>query len=402
MKTAIALLSTALFMASTAGAASGIKPAPPPPPYAGVYQPQGVDELGLWRESDEDERILADSPVVIRDEALTAFVKSVLCRVVGDDRCRTVRVYILREPSFNATMMANGTMRVFSGLLLRARSEAELGAVLGHEFGHFEKRHTLQIFKGARSGTDLISWAALLASASHDPDAHRSFRQLRHNVYGRIYRFGRNTEREADMVGIGYLNASTLPPQAASRMWRNLIGEREASALMRGLKKPRFDAIAFFASHPPEAERATYLSALALPEGEARDEGAARYGQALARWLPIFLDDQIKLNDFGASEYLINKLAEHGWTASLWHARGELFRARGAPRDLVHAAEFYGKAIALEPEMAAAHRGLGLSMIKTGRENEGRAALQRYLELNPDATDAAMIGMTIASAGGRQ
>ena len=65
MKTASALLSTALFMASTAGAASGIKPAPPPPPYAGVYQPQGVDELGLWRESDEDERIFAGLLVMI-------------------------------------------------------------------------------------------------------------------------------------------------------------------------------------------------------------------------------------------------------------------------------------------------------------------------------------------------
>ena len=402
MKTAIALLSTALFMASTAWAASGIKPAPPPPPYAGVYQPQGIDEIGLWRESDEDERKLADSPVVIRDEALTAFVKSVLCKVVGDDRCSTARVYILREPSFNATMTANGTMRVFSGLLLRARSEAELGSVLGHEFGHFEKRHTLEKFKGKRSGTDLISWAAVLASASHDPDVHRSFLQLRHGVYGRIYRFGRDTEREADMMGIGYLNASALSPQAASRVWSNMIAEQEASALTRGLKKPRFDRVAFFASHPPEGERAAYLSALALPEGADRDEGAERYRQALAKWLPIFLDDQIKLNDFGASEYLIKKIAEHGWTASLWYARGELFRARGAPRDLVHATEFYANAIALEPEMAAAHRGLGLSMIKTGRENEGRAALQRYLGLNPDAADAAMIGMTIASAGGRQ
>jgi predicted Zn-dependent protease len=277
-----------------------------------------------------------------------------------------------------------------------------LAAVLGHEFGHFEKRHTLNQFKATRSGTDLLSWAAVLSSMSNNPYAHRNFEDLELSVYGNLYRFSRDQEREADMVGLGYLNASTLRPQAAANIWRNLIGEMEASASARGLKKPRFDKVAFFASHPPQAERAAYLSALAAPEGDSRQEGAEPFKQALAKWLPVFLEDQIKLNDFGGSEYLINALAEDGWTAELWQARGELFRARGAARDLVHATDFYSKAIALEPDLAAAHRGLGLALIKTGRASEGGVALARYLELKPEASDAAMIKMTIESVGGRQ
>jgi predicted Zn-dependent protease len=282
------------------------------------------------------------------------------------------------------------------------RSESELASVLGHEFGHFEKRHTLARFKAHRTGTDLLSWATVLASMSNYPGAQRSFGDLELSVYGTLLRFSRDNEREADLVGLSYLNGSTLRPQAAARIWRNLIAETEASASARGLKKPRFDRVAFFASHPPEAERAAYLGALAVPGGEGREEGVERYKQALARWLPVFLEDQIKLNDFGGSEYLINGLAEDGWSASLWQARGELFRTRGAPRDLVHAADFYSKAVALEPELAEAHRGLGLSLIKTGRASEGRAALERYLQLKPDASDAAMVGMTIASVGGKQ
>jgi predicted Zn-dependent protease len=358
-----------------------------------------VDEIGWWREDDESERALANSPLLIRDEALTAYVKSVLCATVGADRCQATRLYILREPSFNASMSPNGTMRVHSGLLLRVRSEAELAAVLGHEFGHFEKRHTLGEFKRGRSATDFLSWARVLASMSTSPNAGRSMQDLELSVFGRFQRFNRDQEREADLVGLGYLNVSALPPQAASRVWRNLMAEAEADALVRGLKKPRFDRVAFFASHPPDAERAAYLGELAAPEGTERSEGADRYAEATAKWLPVFLDDQIKLNDFGASDYLINALASNGWTAKLWHARGELFRARGAPRDLVHAADFYGKAIALEPRLAEAHRGIGLSLIKTGKASEGRAALQRYLQLKPDASDAAMIGMTIGSVG---
>lgn len=395
MKGFAALLAGAALTA----AAPGIRPAPPPPPWTGAYQPHGVDEIGLWREDDEEERALVNSPVLIRDEALTAYLKQVLCKAVGADRCGAARVYILRDPTFQATMMANGTMRVFSGLLLRVRNEAELAAVLGHEFGHFERRHGLARFKAHRSGSDVMAWAAVLASMSNSYAVHRSFNDLQLSVYGGLYRFNRDEEREADLIGLGYLNAGTMQPQAAARVWQNLMGEMQASALSRGLRQPKFNAIAFTATHPPEAERAAYLGALADPTGATRDDGAAAYRAALAKWMPVFLDDQIKLNDFGGSEYLLAELGDVWPRAPLWLARGDLYRARGAPRDLVNAAEFYGQAIALQPDLADAHRGLGLSLIKIGRVEQGRESLGRYLALKPDAPDAATINMVLASTG---
>lgn len=394
---ALTIGAAALALGGSALAAnnSKVRPAPPPPPYAGSYQPQGVDEIGLWRRADEDERRLANSPLVLRDEKLNAYVRAALCRTIGDDRCAAVRIYIVRVPAFNASMTPNGTMQVFTGLLLRTRSEAELAAVLGHEFGHFEKRHTLSQFKAARKGTDLLSWAALLASMSNSRNAGTSFENLQFSVLGGLAKFGREQEQEADLLGLGYLNASQLRPSAASRVWRNLIREREASALERGLRKPDFDRTAFFASHPASGERADYLYALAAPNDENKEDGADRFAEAMAPWLPLFLDDQIKLNDFGASDFIINSLAETGWTAMLWSARGDLYRARGNQRDLMNAVDFYGKAVALDPALANAQRGLGLSLLKTGRATEGIAALRRYLELKPDASDASMIGMLV-------
>lgn len=397
------MLGVALALASSVAGASpakvAVQPAPLPPPYAGVYQPSGVDEIGLWRENDERERALANSPLVIRDEALNGYVRRVLCSAIGDDRCHAVRTYIVRVPFFNASMSPNGTMTIYSGLLLRVRSEAELASVLGHEFGHFEKRHTLQQFKAHRSGTDLLSWAAVLTSMTGTAQAAHSFNNLQLSVLGGLSRFGRDQEREADLLGLGYLNGSTLRPHAASGVWRTLILEQEASAGARGLRKPDFDHVAFFASHPASGERADYLYGLAVPDGVGREDGAERYDTALKPWLPSFLDDQIKLNDFGASDFIISHIAERGWTATLWRARGDLFRGRGHPRDLMNAADFYAKAVALEPTLPEAQRGLGLSLVKTGRATEGRAALQRYLALKPDASDAEMIGMTISSIG---
>ena len=366
-----------------------------PPPYAGAYQPKGVDEIGLWREQDENERQLAASSLIIHDEKLTAYVRQVLCDTVGQDRCGSVRVYIMREPTFNASMAPNGIMRVFSGLLLRVRNEAELGYILGHEFGHFENRHSLAAFKAKRSSTDVLAWTAVLASMSASYSVQSSYQSVQLSVYGNFFKFSRDQEREADRLGIAYLNNSGLQPQAAPRVWRNLMGEIDASINVRGLKKPNYNAIAFTASHPPEGERAAYLAELADPAGANRDMGAERYRAALAPWLPLFLEDQIKLNDFGGSEYILQSLAEGGWTPGLLFARGELYRTRGNQRDLAQAVEFYSSAIAGDLTMASAHRGLGLSLMKTGRPTESRAALRTYLELKPDASDAGMIRMML-------
>ncbi|WP_084580248.1 M48 family metallopeptidase [Sphingomonas azotifigens] len=374
------------------------QPAALPPPYQGAYQPHGVDEIGLWHEADEEERQLAASPLRIRDERLTGYVTSVLCATVGDDRCGSVRVYVIRAPMFNASMTPNGTMRVYSGLLLRLRNEAELATVLGHEFGHYERRHTLAAFKERRSGTDAVAWMALLTSLGASYQTMQNFQNFQLAVYGGFFRHGRDQEREADKLGIAYLNRSSLRPQSATVVWQHMMAEAEASASAKGLKKPNFRYIAFAASHPPYAERAAYLAELAAPDGADRDDGTERYRAALAPFLAQFLDDQIKLNDFGASEYLIQNLATAGWTATLWLKRGDLYRTRGAPRDLAAAADFYAHAVQLDPTLAEAHRGLGLSLMKTGRPSEAVAPLQTYLRLRPDAVDAGMI-QTIIPGG---
>jgi tetratricopeptide (TPR) repeat protein len=199
-------------------------------------------------------------------------------------------------------------------------------------------------------------------------------------------------------LGIAFLNSSELRPQAASMLWVNQMDEITVSSQAQGFSKPRFDRIAYTASHPPHSERAATLAALALPEANDRDDGRQRYRAVMKPWLAEFLEDQIKLGDFGGSEYIINSIAADEWTAELWHVRGELFRLRGNPRDHLDAIQFYRAAIALEPNKAESHRGLGLSLLKSGRREEAQPALSRYLELQPNSKDANMIGMLLTPA----
>lgn len=363
------------------------------PPYAGAYQPAGEDERGLWSLDDESERLLRDSRLVVTDEALNTYVRGVLCRTVGEDRCAAVRLYILRVPYFNASMSPNGTMRVYSGLLLRVRNEAELASVLGHEFAHFELRHTLVDFKRARTGSDLLAWTALLGAvaARYGSGSTVSVNDTRVSVYGALARYGRNQEREADLRGFGYLAKAKYRPGAAAEIWRANMNEADRSAQARSQRSTRYDSLAYFASHPTNLERADYLSALANRVSGGEIEGADRLTEALKPWRRTFLEDQIKLNDFGASDYLLERLAGEHWTSDLLFARAEVYRARGNPRDLVASAEFYRQTLAADPAMTDAYRGLGLALLRTGEATGGKAALRQYLETNPGAADAPML-----------
>src|SRR3954463_4641687 len=166
---------------------------PPPalPPFSWAYQPVGVDERGMWLEADEIEREFRDSRLLIRDEALNNYVHGVLCRAVGEDRCKGVRLYILRDASFNAGMFPNGMMQVNTGTFLHMRSEAELAAVLAHEFGHFELRHQLAAFKRARRATDSMMWIGITGG--------RSAARTQLAILGSFFRFQRLEEAEADI-----------------------------------------------------------------------------------------------------------------------------------------------------------------------------------------------------------
>ncbi|TCP93915.1 putative Zn-dependent protease [Sphingomonas sp. PP-CE-1A-559] len=361
---------------------------PPLPTYTQAYTPTTVDERGIWMEADERERVQRDSRSLVKDPALNAYVRGVLCRTVGEDRCRSVRLYIDEVPAFNAYMTPNGAMVVWTGLLLRVRSEAELGAILGHEFGHFELRHSLKDFKSHRTGTDVMAWASILI---------RNSANIQYSVVGQMYAFSRDQEREADMTGFQYLARSQYPSSAAADVWEHVMGEADATAIgRRGSAQHKYVA-GVFATHPTDLARATYLRAASIEAHGVKPPVVDTHQAAMAKWLPVFLNDQIKLNDFGGSEYLLANLADGtGWTTPLLCARGDLYRERGNPRDLVSAAQFYQEAIGKGDAPPEAYRGLGLALLRSQQVAEGQAALATYLRLKPAATDAALIATLIS------
>jgi predicted Zn-dependent protease len=357
------------------------------PPYVHAYEPRSVDERGLWMEADEGERIVRDSSLLMKDEALNRYVKGVLCEAVGQDRCNSVRVYVLEVPEFNASMTPNGTLRVWTGLLLRVQNEAELASVLAHEFAHFELRHGLNGFKQMRQASDVSAWLSVLSGFANTNTSY-----VQQALLGSSFQFSRAQETEADLLSIRYLGRSPYPASAAASVWTQIMGESDARAMGRGLKPKRKYSAGFFDSHPTDIQRATYLKAQAEAIGESGDLRAKEYREALRPYLPRLLEAQVKSNDFGGTEFLLQQLSGvEGWTGDLLFARGALYRQRANPRDLASAATFFREAIGSGYADPAVHRELGLSLLRNGDASEGRAALQEYLNRKPNASDLSVI-----------
>ncbi|MDO9367307.1 MAG: M48 family metalloprotease [Sphingopyxis sp.] len=385
-----AILATALLSASF-GHATAKDGAFQRPAYAGAYEPQGVDERGLWMELDDHERGFRDSPLIIRDEELTKYIKGVLCKAVGPDRCGATRVYIVQDKDFNASMGPNGLMLVHTGLLARVNSEAELATVLGHEFAHFELRHSLNGFKKRRTGTDIMAWVSLSGAAlgQNTAAAQTSL------IFG-IYGFNREQERQADQLSADYIRASSYPLRA-SIVWRRLMEEGDALREERKLRKIKRHNPGPTDTHPTNLERFAYFSELeTLPGASEGDDGSAEYRAATARLLPTLFDSLVKSNEFAGTDYVIQSRANAlGWDGLLLHARGELYRLRGNPRDLITARQFYEQSIATGAAPAEAWRGAGLTAMRGGDSVAGKAALQEYLVRLPHAPDAAAMKMLL-------
>lgn len=360
--------------------------APPPVELPAQFLPQDDLERGLWLRMDEFERDLKASQQVIHDPELNAYIRSVLCKVAGPDECSGIRLYLMRTPYFNASMAPNGVMQVWSGLLLRTQNEAQLAAVLGHEYVHFKQRHGVKLFREAKEKSNTAAWLSLTGIGVIFALA----------TAGSLFEFSREQEREADMDALELLTAAGYDPAEVAVIWDQLLNEQDATRIARGKKpKKRKERAGMFDTHPTSPERVAYLRTAAATLGsDGKSTGAPEYQRAMRQWWPQFLDDQLKMNDDGASGFLLDSMVKaNGESAWLTYARAEWLRRRGSEADLGQAVELYNAAISAGGDIPELWRGRGLALRKIGRADDARIDLNEYLVRAPQAPDHAMIAM---------
>jgi predicted Zn-dependent protease len=354
------------------------------------YKPTERDEIGLWKEMDRAEEEIAGSNLLVTDPRLTGYLQNII-GTVGGPAARDFRIYLARIPDFNAMMFPSGFAVVFTGLLLRMRNEAQLAGVIAHESGHFLRRHMIRSWRDMKRKSDLFAIGAMLAGVGGAGAGvylgdYVQLAQL--GTLLSLFQYSRAMEAEADAMGAKLISETGYPPMEMANIWEQLIGEENASARYRGKHRRRGS---LFDTHPSEGSRMVDLRAdaaeLTVP-GKVYDNGRARYLSMIGDIRPALLDDQVKLNDPGASQYLIETLAQDGWNGLLRFYEGEVWRLRNRPGDAQRADQSYAAAVVYPDAPADAWRWHGISLMKQGRPAEAKAAFARYLKMKPDAPDA--------------
>lgn len=375
---AIAALLAALCLVAPAMAAdamASVRPGERPAP--------GSDEDELWYAMGRIELELQRSPQLVRDPALNAYVRDVTCKVVGE-YCKDLRIYIVDLPWFNASMAPNGMMVIWTGALLRMQNEADLALVVGHEFGHYRERHTLQQWRKLKRSSAFLSTFGVLATGTGLGVAG-----MLADIAGiaSMSKFSRDKEREADRIGFERMLALGYDPHSGVKLWDGMVREEEA----RDYGKP----IPAFASHPQTRERRDDLKAAADAAATTREElGRERFLSATAPFAGHWLDNELTRRMYSTSVEAIGGLrttapAEQSGLYSFFLA--EAYRRRNKPGDRELADGLYAEAIAQPGTPPQTWRERGLALKSGGDKNGATAALRRYLELDPQAQDRAFV-----------
>jgi predicted Zn-dependent protease len=384
---------------TTGVAQARIRPADMRPLIGPGFKPTDRDEIGLWQQMERVEEEVAGSNLLIKDPELIRYLQTLIGQV-GGPAAKDMRIYLARIPEFNAVMFPSGFAVIFSGLLLRMRNEAQLAGVIAHESGHFLRRHMIRMWRDMRRKTDIFAIGSMVAGVAGGATGvyMGDIQQLAQlGTILSLFRYNRSMEAEADAMGARLLAENGYPAMEMATTWEQLIGELNSSAKHRRKRRDRH--VGLFESHPsPEARMADLKASAAevtLP-GRSYDNRRARYLQAIGPIRKMLLDDQVKLNDPGASQYLIETLARDGWNGLLRFYEAEVWRLRNRQGDDHRAAQGYAIAVAYPDAPPEAWRWHGLSLMKAGRQAEARAALSRYLAMQPNAVDAPFIRQMIS------
>lgn len=216
-----------------------------------------LEQLGLqsWQQ------ITASVPPT-RDPSLQAHAEEIaarLLRTAGADP-RAWRVQVFASPDANAFALPGNRIGVFEGMFRVAANADQLAAVVGHEIGHLQARHSKERVE-ARMLTDFGLQLVAVALDLGDVAFSREIAGLLGlgAEFGIALPYGRAQELEADRLGLELMHRAGYRAEEAAALWRRM----DAAG---GAGPP-----SFLSTHPAPRERIAAIEAM-LPQvtGAAR------------------------------------------------------------------------------------------------------------------------------------
>ena len=341
-------------------------------------------EAGLWMQMDNYEEKLKTSGSRLKDKNLDKYLKDILCNLT--EYCQDIRVYVQDIPYFNAFMAPNGMMVVWTGLLLRVGNEAQLAAVIGHEAGHYIRRHSLKAWLDAKTRTDLMAIVSIGLAVGGVPGGGDIFNISQLLQAGIMAKHSRDNEREADEIGLDSLIKAGYDPDEAPKIWENILKEMELGEN----KNPP----AFFASHPNPKERIKNLKEQTKKYSDIkRNHNKENLKNIISPHTKNWIKNEIRTNSkkeqtsFIFSNFFDNKEDSH----LLKFYQGEIYRLKKEEKNNEKAIELYKESIEENDNFPDVYRELGLLLLKEEKKDEARKNLEKYVTLAPNAKDVEIV-----------
>ena len=161
------------------------------------YSPERERNLGHALAQDVDL-----SSKLVTDPVITEYFNRLGQRIVGNSDAHVpFTIKVIESDEINAFTLPGGYLYVDTGLILAADDEAELAGAMAHEVAHVAARHATR----ARTRKEIWRYASIPLV----------FGGLAGVVTPMLFtKFGRDAEREADLLGLEYEYAAGYDPQA--------------------------------------------------------------------------------------------------------------------------------------------------------------------------------------------
>jgi beta-barrel assembly-enhancing protease len=218
------------------------------------YRNVSYSNQGLMSEADEmrigaqvHQQQVLQKYRLVEDPDVTGYVEQLGRRVAQSSERSGLeyRFFVVDDPSVNAFSIPGGYIYVNTGLLRLVGTEDELAAVLAHEIGHVVARHGLRNLKSAQRAQVGVGIATILGSVLTGGAGGRAIGTgAQVFAAGRLTRFSRDFEREADYLGLYNTAEAGFDPNGMVGIFQKL-GRSGSNSQIGGI----------FASHPDSGER---------------------------------------------------------------------------------------------------------------------------------------------------
>jgi len=283
----------------------------------------------------------------------------------------------------NAYAFPGGSIAATRGILVELKNEAELAALLGHEIGHVNARHTAeQMSKGVLTNA-LIGGIATVAGTQSSGLGSLASQLGMIGAGALLAHYSRDNEREADSLGLEYMVKAGYNPNG-------FVGLMD---MLRSTSKHKPNAIELmFSTHPMSDER--YRTAVQSVQTQYRQ------AQNLPLYQERYMDNTVKLRSMkGAIEDM--QKGESAMGGEKYDEAETYFKKalKQAPEDYAglvmmakcltvrekysEAAGFVGKAKQVYPQEAQAHYLAGFVNIKEKKYDSAYEDFNAYEKILP-------------------